>query len=269
MKSRDFSFHLRIGYILVSFVMVAEIGDGILAYMDPYQYALCNFCCIKSLILLIIVIIGFVQIFKGMKKEYPNNLNSIVLGIGLMVLSVILNAVVFFNSGGIEGVIRMGGKKVVFWIAVRSLLNLLGIFFIIHVIHTPRRKKIIAAILASIFIVFTVNLIVYYPKVVDFYKEMEDFVEEDEEEPGPFGYFVPESDKPTEEEILEKYDKEKKPLLVHIIIISILELVLALIFFSSVFFHRDDYDEHDEYEDKSYESEKSWRRYLVGFAHLD
>ena len=260
MGSREYSFGLRIGYILVSLVMVIEVGDDFLLYLDPLQYAMCNICFIKSLIMLIIVITGFVLIYKGMKVEHPDNQNSIVLGIVLLVLAVVLDVVVFFNSGGIEGVLRLGGKKVVFWVTARTLINLVGIFFIVHTIHTPKRKKILAAVLGAVFILSTLNMIFYYPKMMDYYEDMEDFME-GEEEQEKFNYFMEESNEPTVKEMLEKYDEEKKPLLVHIIIKNILELIIAFVFFSSVFFNRDDYDEYDEYDDNSYESERSWRRY--------
>ena len=182
MGSREYSFGLRIGYILVSLVMVIEVGDDFLLYLDPLQYAMCNICFIKSLIMLIIVITGFVLIYKGMKVEHPDNQNSIVLGIVLLVLAVVLDVVVFFNSGGIEGVLRLGGKKVVFWVTARTLINLVGIFFIVHTIHTPKRKKILAAVLGAVFILSTLNMIFYYPKMMDYYEDMEDFIANVEDE---------------------------------------------------------------------------------------
>ena len=250
MRTRDFSIGLRVGYILVSFVMVMEIGDVLLLYFDPVKYAACNVCFIRSFIMLVLVITGLVLIHKGMKKEHPESLYSITLGIVLLVLDVILGLYIFFKFGGAEGILEMGGKNHAIWTTVGALLNLFGIFLIVHVIHTPSRKKIIAAILAGVFLFSTVNLMLMYPKVVDFYREMEDFMEGEEEE--EFNFFMQESPEPTVEEMLEKYDQGKKPLLVHFIIRCLLELIIALIFLSSIFFQRDDYDEYNNGYDSDY-----------------
>ncbi len=247
MRSCDFSIRLRVGYILVSLVMIMEIGDTLLAYFDPIQHAFCNFCYIRSLMVLVLLIIGFVQISKGMKQEYPESKHSIKVGIALLVFNQILGIYVVYKFGGIEGILGMGTKNYAIWTTARIFIQLRGIFFIMQVIHTSRRKKILAAILAGVFIACTVNMLIMYPKIVDFYQDLGDFIEGEEEEEEGFyyyNYYVEESSEPTEDEILERYNEGKKPLFVHIIIKSILEMIIAIIFFSSFFFQRDDYDEY-------------------------
>ena len=163
---------------------------------------------------------GLIGILRGRAELKIKHANWVALGFLFCFFGIILSIISVSIDADTSNSAGTGGM----WLdMVAFLLTFIGIFAFIYNIFPKKWKKIIAIIFCIAFVGGILNSLIAQPKVETMVDELDDYIEE-----GEVVIFELRRE-PTYEEILNKYDELKRPLIPFKIIEFLLEMSIVIV----------------------------------------